>query len=98
MRSSPHDTGTGVAGFNPATGYGVSVQPMFQNDRDKPEMVIIGNYFPIGTLLAMTEDMKRSMELSARQDLGSTYSVRLRHSKIEKHEVIEIFLTKAKSR
>jgi hypothetical protein len=61
-------------------------------------MVIIGNYFPIGALPAMTEDMKRSMEFSARQDLGSTYSVRLKHSKMEKHEVIELFLTKAKGR
>lgn len=98
VRLSKHETGTGVAAYNPSNGYGVSVQPIYRNDRDKPEMVIVGNYFPVGALPPMTEDMKRSLESAARKDLGPAYSVRLTYSKTEKLELIELFLTKAKSR
>lgn len=94
VRSTKHETGTGVAGFDPSNGYGMSVQPLYRNDRDKPEMVIVGNYFPAGALPPMTEELKRSMETAARKDLGVTYSLRLSHSKMEKMEVIELFLTK----
>ena len=94
VRASKHDTGTGVAAFNPANGYGMSVQPLYRNDRDKPEMVIVGNYFPMGALPPMTDDLKRSMESDAQKDLGAGYHVRLNYSKMEKMDVIELFLTR----
>jgi len=94
VRLSKHETGTMVAAFNPANGYGMSVQPMYRNDRDKPEMVIVGNYFPMGALPPMTDDLKRSMESEAKKDLGPTYSVRLTYAKMEKLDVIELLLTR----
>ena len=68
---------------------------MYRNDREKPEMVIVGNYFPMGALPPMTDDLKRSMESDAQKDLGAAYHVRINFSKMEKMDVIELFLTKS---
>jgi hypothetical protein len=46
VRLSKHETGTMVVGYDPANGYGMSVQPMYRNDCDKPEMVIVGTISP----------------------------------------------------
>src|SRR6266478_7175384 len=45
IRFSSHDTGLQIIGYEPLTGFGLSVQPLYANDTDPPIMVIIRNYF-----------------------------------------------------
>ncbi len=96
VRSTKHETGIAVMGFDQSSGVGLSVQPFFQNDHNPPDVVIIGNYFPIGTLPPMTDELKKDMEVAAQRDLGSTYSVRLNYTEMGTHEAIELILTKRK--
>ena len=96
VKSTKHETGIAVMGFDQSTGVGLSVQPFFQNDHNPPDLVIVGNYFPIGTLPPMTDELKKDMQVAAQKDLGLTYSVRLNYTKMEKIEAIELILTKKK--
>ena len=82
VRSSKHETGTGVAAFNPEEWLRNLCSTLYRNDREKPEMVIVGNYFPMGALPPMTDDLKRSMELDAQKDLGAAYHVRINFTKM----------------
>lgn len=96
VRSAKHETGSQIIGFDPSTGIGLSIQPFYQNDHNPPDMVVVGNYFPIGTLPPMTDELKKDMEIAAQRDLGPKYSVRLNSTKMEKLEAIELILRKNK--
>src|SRR4029453_18260551 len=39
-----HDTGVQVIGYERATSFGFSIQPLYANDTDPPLMITIGNY------------------------------------------------------
>jgi hypothetical protein len=53
-------------------------------------VVIVGNYFPLGSLPPMTDELKKDMEVAAQKDLGLTYSVRLNHTKMQNMDAIEL--------
>lgn len=96
VRSAAHDTGTQIIGFDPSNGIGLSIRPLYQNDYDPPDTLVVDHYFPVGTLEPMTDEMKNDMEREAQKDLGSTYSVRLNYTTTEKLEAIELIVTKNK--
>jgi hypothetical protein len=48
VRSTKHETGIAVMGFDQSTGVGLSVQPFFQNDHNPPDMVIAEEAGQIG--------------------------------------------------
>ncbi|MCH8041685.1 MAG: sel1 repeat family protein [Nitrospinae bacterium] len=74
-RLAPHDTGTAVMAFNPATGFGLSIQPFYSDDDTRPGALMVGSYFPLGTLPEFTDEYKNQIEAEAKTDLGSDYSV-----------------------
>jgi len=92
-KSAKFDSGSLIIGFDPSTGKGLSIQPLYQNDRDPPAMVILGNYFPLDALPPMTDELKKDMEASAQKDLGSGYLVRLTYTKMEGIQLIEFLLS-----
>jgi hypothetical protein len=94
VQFSRHDTGLQVIGYEPLTGFGFSVQPLYANDTDSPVVVIIGNYFLYGKLPPMTEDLQKDIETAAKSSLGPAYNVKLRCGKIENFESLEFILTK----
>ena len=105
IRSVEHESSGQVIGFDPSTGMGLSVQSLYANDHDSPLSVIVGNYFPVGILPPMTDEMKREMETAVQKDLEPSYSIRLIYSLIgdkeaqalglkTRIEVIELILTK----
>ncbi len=96
VRSTKHDTGTQIIGFDPSNGIGLSIRPLYQNDYDPPDTLVVDHYFPVGSLPPMTDELKNEMEGAAQKDLGSTYSVRLNYTKTEKLEAIELIVTKTK--
>jgi len=78
--SPPLDTGVIAGAFDPKSGMGLSIQPLFRNGQEPPDMLIVGNYFPPGTF-EFTEKMKQGMETATRKDLGVGYSVRISFKK-----------------
>jgi hypothetical protein len=96
VRSTKHDTGTQIIGFDPSNGIGLSIRPLYRNDYDPPDSLVVDHYFPVGTLKAMTDELKNDIERAAQKDLGSTYSVRLNYTTTERLEAIELIVTKNK--
>ena len=73
---------------------GLSIQPMYDNDNSPPPILIIGSYYPLGSLPTFTEDFKIDLEKQAEQDLGPAYSVRALQSNISTLDGIELWVTK----
>ena len=97
VRLSPHESGTGVMSYNPKTGVGLSIQPLYGNDTSPPGMLVVGSYFPAGTLPKFTDELKRRMEADAGRDLGPEYSVLARYSALAPSiEGIELTVMKVK--
>ena len=94
IRFSRHDTGLQIIGYEPLTGFGFSVQPLYANDTDPPIMVIIRNYFLPGKLPPVTEQLQKGIEAVAQRSLGPTYKVKLKCGRIENFDSLEFTLTK----
>jgi hypothetical protein len=95
MRSFEFDTGKQVSAFDPPTGIGLSIQPLYRSNHDLPDMVIVGNYFPVGVLPPMTDEAQKAMEAAAQKDLGATYNVKLVYRRVENLDSIDLVLTKS---
>jgi len=87
---SPHATGPCAMAFDPKTGYGLRVQPLYRDDKSAPEMLVVGSYFPGGTLPRFTETLMKEIEEEAKKELGSNYSVTARYAKMPPLEGIEL--------
>jgi hypothetical protein len=62
-----------------------------------PDMLVVGSYFPAGTLPKFTDELKRRMEADARRDLGPEYSVLARYTALAPSiEGIELTVMKVK--
>jgi hypothetical protein len=83
MRLHRLETGTGVGSFDPKTGIGLTVQPLYTNIKGPPDMVIVGSYFPVGTFQQFNDQGKKNIETAARSDLGDGYAVRVQFSTVE---------------
>lgn len=88
-----YDSGVSVSGFDPTTGFGFSLQPLYQNDTNPPFMVIVGNYFPSG-IVVFTAEMKKELRAEVKAALGPTYKVILKYGKMENFDSVEFLLSK----
>jgi hypothetical protein len=95
IRFSRHDTGLQIIGYEPLTGFGFSVQPLYANDTDPPIMVIIRNYFLHGKLPPVTDQLQHGIEATVQRSLGPTYNVKLKCRKIGNFDSLEFTLTKS---
>jgi hypothetical protein len=96
MRLAPHDTGTSVMAFDSNAGTGLSIQPLYYDNDSPPGRLIVGSYYPLGSLRPLDDDVKQSIEKAAANDLGPEYSVSATYSKIPPFEVegIKLMVTK----
>jgi len=94
VRLMHHDTGTAVMAFDPNTGMGLSIQPLYESHDKPPTVLIVGSYYPLGFLPAFTEAFKNSLEKEASADLGSVYTVSATYVKFPSFEGIELTITK----
>jgi hypothetical protein len=92
--SCKNETGLQVIGYEPTTEFGFSLQPFYGNDTDPPTILILGNYFPQGRLLPMTDHLEADIEAAAQQSLGATYLVTVKHNGINNLESLEIRIIK----
>ena len=93
LHITDHHTGAHIIGFSPDKGVGLSIQPFFRDEKRPPDMVVVGNYFPLGLLPPMTEQLKREMEALVQKEISSAYSLNLKHEIQDKMEMIEIVIT-----
>jgi len=97
VRLSRLETGTGVGSFDPKTGMGLVVQPLYTNDTGAPDLLIVGSYYPIGTLREFSDQRKKNIEAAARSDLGDGYAVGIQFSTVESpapgFDLVEITIT-----
>lgn len=93
------DTGTAAMGYDPATGFGLSVQPLYSNDTDPPGLLIVGSYYPAGTFREFPESLKSEIERDARADLGTGYDVSVSFQRFSPFgkavDVVETTITRA---
>jgi hypothetical protein len=94
VRLTHHDTGTVVMAFDPNTGMGLSIQPLYASHEKPPTALIVGSYYPPGFLPAFNDDFKSSLEKEAAADLGPAYTVSATHAKFASFEGIELTITK----
>jgi hypothetical protein len=99
IRFAKQDTGVHVIGFDPSTGFGFSLQPLYENDTGPPRMIIIGNYFPSGQFPPITPELKSDMETVANNALAPAYKVNANTTTMTMsmgtYDVIEFMVTKA---
>ena len=93
LRSYEHESGTQVIGYDPSTGIGLSVQPYFKTETSLPEIVIVGNYFPVGMFPPLTDELKLEIELVAQKQLGEAYSLRLIHKITDNIEMFDFMIS-----
>lgn len=69
-------SGNTLGSFDPKTGMGLSVQPLFSDEARLPDVLIVGSYYPAGTLPpGPVEELKKKFESQMRADLGTSYSI-----------------------
>jgi hypothetical protein len=80
--------------YDSKNGYGLSIQPFYKDDKSPPDILIVGSYYPSGTLPKFTDEFRTAIESEAKEDLGSKYSVSASHTKMPPFEGIELMITK----
>jgi len=83
MRLNRLETGTGVGSYDPKTGIGLTVQPLFTDTDGPPTMLVVESYFPLGTFQDFNDQRRKNMEAAAQSDLGDGYAVRLQFSPVQ---------------
>src|SRR4030042_3069990 len=91
------DTGSAMGAFDPKTGMGLTVQPLFRNNHSLPEMIIVEGWYPKGTI-TITDEPKRGIKIESNKDLGPEYHIKLNHKKEPKWDIIEILITKSEKK
>ncbi len=79
---------------DPSTGFGLSVQPLYTDNTSPPFMLIVGSYYPLGSLPEFTNEFKQRVEHEASEDLGAAYSVSAAYTKMPPLEAIELTVLK----
>jgi hypothetical protein len=91
------DTGSVMGAFDPKTGLGLTVQPLFRNNYSLPEMIIVGSWYPKG-MVSITDELKCGIENESKKDLGPEYHISLNHKKEPEWDIIEILITKSQKK
>jgi hypothetical protein len=97
VRLNRLETGTGFGAFDPKTGMGLSVQPLYMDIKGPPAMLIVTSYYPVGTFRQFSDQAKKNIEAAARSDLGDGYAVRIKFSTVESpapFDLAEITITR----
>lgn len=73
------DTGIGVMAFDPTTGMGMSIQPLYIDGNSPPEILVVGSFYPKNKLPPNLPDLRADIEKEAQRDLGYHYAVTARY-------------------
>ena len=93
IRLTRSSTGLGFMAFDPASGVGLSVQPHYVDDASPPTTLVVGSFYPLGSVSASQKDVERR----ARRELGAKFFVSARHVELSPGwEGIELVVTRPK--
>jgi hypothetical protein len=96
----PGDEGTGVMATDPRTGVGLAVRPSFRDGQNRPETLVVGSYYPVGTFRRFNDQTRREMEAATGSDLGPGYSVTVSFSSTPSpppgFDVVELVITRSR--
>ncbi len=98
IQLSPHDTGTALKAYDPDRKFSVSVQPFYDDDMSAPKSLIVGASYPADFWAGGTDQMLSDIRSANRRSLGPAYSVSLVHQRINRLDVIELFITERRGR
>jgi len=87
------DTGTVVIAFNPVSGQGRRIQPLYRDDTNPPDMLVIAGYNP--KVPPFTAKRKLQIEKAAQRDLGRNYSVTAASTRAGSPNGVELTVTRA---
>ena len=88
------ETGVIVTAFDKSTGYGLSIQPIYFDNKSGPSSLIVGSFYPYGTMSANFSDIKKDIESDSENDLGEKYKVTANYLKVSsKIEEIALNIT-----
>ena len=76
------NTGTALMALDLEKGMGLSVQPLFMDDESPPLILTVGSYYPAGTFPTFPDSLRKQMEASTSEDLGTAYSVSISFNRI----------------
>lgn len=91
----PKQTGTVVMFFDSNSSMGLSVRPFYSDSNSPPDTLVVGSYFPVGTVPEFTGEFQKNLENHEAAALGSDYSVTATHSTSRLIEVIKLIISKA---
>jgi hypothetical protein len=83
-----------VMAFNSNTHMGYSIQLLFRDNISPANILIIGNYYPLGTLAAFTADIKNKIEKEAVGALGAQFLISANFVQTSPVEGIELTIIK----
>jgi len=95
LKSTPD--GTGVMALDTTTGFGLSIQPMFNSSNSPPEVLIITSLYPAGSVPINDPDFIEKMKRDSENDLGPGYSVVVTSGKMPPYEAVDLFITKSQT-
>jgi hypothetical protein len=96
IRLQRMETGTGVMAFDPSTGMGLSIQPLYADAESHPAMLIVGSFYPKDQAPPNLAKLEKEFERDAQRDLGAHFKVSARYVSIPPNLVgIELTVTRA---
>jgi len=90
----PMESGSAIMSFNQDMGHGISIKPFFDEKTKIPDMLIVGSYYPDGSLYDDTEKLINSAKKKAESDLGDSYWVDVVLANTPPLEGVELHLVK----
>jgi len=94
IQLSPRDTGMSLKAYDPSRKFSVSVQPFYDDDMSPPKSLIVGASYPVDFWAGGTDQMLSNIRSANRRSLGPSYSLSLVHQRVNRLDVIELFVTK----
>lgn len=82
MKLKVMDTGTVVMGVDQASGMALTIQPFFMDDKSHPASLLVGSYYPSGTVTADIPTMEKEIASDSAKDLGPKYKVTAKYVKL----------------
>jgi hypothetical protein len=77
---------------------GLAVRPSFRDGQSRPETLIVGSYYPVGTFRRFNDQTRREMEAATGSDFGPGYSVTVSFSSMPSpppgFDVVELLITR----
>ncbi len=94
IQLSPRDTGMSLKAYDPSQKFSVSVQPFYDDDMSPPKSLIVGASYPVDFWAEGTDQMLSNIRSANRKSLGPSYSLSLVHQRVNRLDMIELFITK----